>query len=372
MQLTEFINYLVCPTTGDSLQIKNIDSDDKNFIPVLRTGGRAIPIGLTERVLTNPDGSLAYPVIDEFPVLLAPELLVKESSINNYDVVDLQDKKYAEAYAEMEVYNKVNEDLVNTSLTSEDDFIFSLMGALKPDSDYLALKKFFPKPEEKWIDAKHDSLGQLEAYTYLAPVKDKVFLQLGGSGAHAVKALLAGADIGLLLTPMIEEARVAMKLADKFGVADKLGCIIAVGEELPFAQGVIDLVYSGGCFHHMRLDYASKELHRVLKSGGRFSGVDPWKTVLHTIGTNIIGKREKSVFCKPITPERLAPMIEQFSDITVNHHGPVLRYMFLALEKVNLDFPIKTMFKISKIDDSLGKAVGLRKYGGSIMIAGTK
>ena len=259
-----------------------------------------------------------------------------------------------------------------SSITSEEDFLHSLMGALTPDSDYLALKQHFPKPEEKWIDAKHDSLGQLEAYSYLAPVAEKIFLQLGGSGAHAVKALLAGSEVALLLTPMIEEARVAMRLAEKFGVADKLGCIIAVGEELPFAEESIDLVYSGGCFHHMRLDHASKELHRVLKKGGKFSGVDPWKTLLHTIGTNVIGKREKSVFCKPITPERLAPMQAQFSDITVNHHGPLLRYVFLALEKAKLNFPITTMFKVSKIDDSLGKAVGISKHGGSIMIAGTK
>ncbi len=371
MQLNEFINFLVCPTTGDKLQIQNVDKNN-DFTPISRKGGKAIPIGITERLLVNADGTQAYPIIDEFPVLLAPELLVKKGLIERHKTVDLQDKKYAEAYAEMEVYNKVNEELADTSITSEADFLFGLMGALTPESDYLALKKHFPKPEEKWIDAKHDSLGQLEAYTYLAPVEEKVFLQLGGSGAHAVKALLAGANIALLLTPMIEEARVAMKVAKKFGVEDKLGCIIAVGEELPFEKESIDCVYSGGCFHHMRLDYASKELHRVLKMGGKFSGVDPWKTLLHTIGTNVIGKREKSVFCKPITPERLAPMQSQFSDITVSHHGPVLRYVFLALEKAKLNFPITTMFKISKIDDSLGKAIGIQKHGGSIMIAGTK
>lgn len=269
----------------------------------------------------------------------------------------------------MAVYNEINDSIVDGA---DDESLAVMMGALTPGIDYSKISKSFPDPEEIWIDAKHDSVAQLEAYAFLAPVSHKLFVQLGGSGTHAVKALLAGAKNAFLLTPMIGEARVAMEIAKKYGVDDKLSCVIAVGEELPFIRESIDLVYSGGCFHHMRLDHASVELHRVLNEGGKFSGVDPWKTPLHTIGTNIIGKREKSIFCKPITPERLAPMRAQFKNIVVNHHGPLLRYMFLALEKAKLDLPITSMFKISRIDDSIGKATGLIRYGGSIMIAGMK
>ena len=363
---------LVCPSTTESLQlIQSAELANTEYVPIERTGKDADPFGITKSLLVTADRSRVYPVVDGFPVLMAPEVNVKRDDLHNYDSVDLNDPRYAEAYEEMTVYNKICECMVkDASAGVKDTGIMGPMAALTPETDHDVTS--FPRPETLWIDAKHDSIGQLEAYDYLAPLKDQVFLQLGGSGSHAVKALVAGAKNGYLLTPMIGEAKVAMYLAKQYGVESGLGCVIAVGEELPFAAESIDLVYSGGCFHHMRLNYTAKELHRILKKGGRFSGVDPWKTPLHTIGTNIIGKREKSVFCKPITAERLQPMIDQFTDFKVTRHGPFLRYMFLALEKLGIQLSVKSMLKIARLDDSIGKFTKLERYGGSIMLAGTK
>lgn len=369
MDLKEFTRNLVCPTTGEELTLtSSTNKEYQNFIPIKRKGGSAIPIGLTDQILVNPKKNQAYPIVDGFPVLMAPELLVNQEELNNYETIDLKNKKYAEAYEEMDVYNKANDGMID----ADDGSILEMMGALTPNFDFSKIETVFPDPENVWVDAKHDAVAQLEAYSYISPVANKTFVQLGGSGSHAVKALIAGAEKAFVLTPMLGEARVTMEVAKRYGVADRIACVIAVGEELPFKENSLDMIYSGGCFHHMRLDYASKELFRVLKKGGKFSGVDPWKTPLHTIGTSIIGKREKSVFCKPITPERLAPMKKQFKEMVITHHGPVLRYLFLAFEKAKLDLSISSMFKISRIDDSIGKATGLIKYGGSIMIAGKK
>lgn len=171
---------------------------------------------------------------------------------------------------------------------------------------------------------------------------------------------------------MLGEARHALKLAESYGVEDRLACVLGIGEELPFVNASIDIVYSGGCFHHMRLDHVATELDQVLKPGGKFSGVDPWKTLLHTVGTKVVGKRETSVYCRPITPSRIAAFKSRFPDLFVAHHGPVLRYLFLGLAKAKITLPVTSMMKVMKLDDRIGKVLGLSKKGGSLVIAGTK
>lgn len=373
MKLKNIVNFLICPVSGEKLEIVDLSASNENGVlnsdlqAIPRIGSDAVPVGLTDRVLRTVSGSHAYPVIEEFAVLMAPEKLVTEEVFCIHDPVDLHDPKYAEAYQEMEFYNSVANEELNA------ERIFDVMGLLAEFQDIPSISSSFPNPADIWIDARHDSLSQLDAYRHLTPFINNIFLQIGGSGSHAVKALLAGARSALLMTPMIGEARFATKLAEHFGVADRLACVIGVGEELPFADNSIELAYSGGCFHHMQLENVACELRRILTVGGKFSGVDPWKTVLHTIGTKVIGKRETSVFCKPITPERLAPLLVQFPGMTVSRHGPILRYLFLAGEKLNIKFTTKTMMKIMDIDDIVGRFFRIQdKFGGSLVVAGTK
>ena len=305
-----------------------------------------------------------YPVVGDFPVLMYPERLVPK---DDAETVDLKLPQYEEAYTEMEHYNAVGNDGVDGLTDAE---VKRLMAkSMFPDSE----KDNFPLPVDVWVDAPHDLIAQLEAYEYLRPIKSSTFLQMGGKGTHAVKTLIAGADRALLLTPMLGEARFAMALAERAGVADKLYCVIAVGEEIPFKEGSFDTIYSGGCVHHMRTEMAFGEIKRVLNDGGRFSCVEPWKTVLNTCGTKECGKREAGVFCKPIDPVRLEPLARIFSNHRVQRHGPFLRYVFLGLEQFGLKLPLKTMFNIAKVDDKVGSLFGLTsRFGGSMVICGQK
>lgn len=373
MKLETFIHLLACPVTKRSLSITELHNGDSKYdlISIPRRGTETEALGPTERVIAVEGRSTAFPVIEDFPVLLAPEMLINRCDENEWGTIDLQDPKYAEAYEEMKFYNTVGDEKIK-SISAKT--VNSIMGPLLSlHNDISSIADGFPEPAEIWIDARHDTLSQYQAYRYLAPINDKVFVQLGGSGSHAVKALLAGAKQAFLLTPMLGEARYAMRLAENFNVSHRLACVLGVGEELPFVSGSIDLVYSGGCFHHMRLDHVASELHRILRVGGRFSGVDPWKTPLHTLGTKVIGKRETSVYCKPITEERLAPIRAQFHDMIVCRHGPLLRYFLLALEKAGLKLSISTMMKVMRFDDLLGRPFRLtEKYGGSLVVAGTK
>ena len=71
----------------------------------------------------------------------------------------------------------------------------------------------FPNPPLQWLVAGMDLGSEWDCYNHLAPVQNKSALQLGGSGGMAMIMLLAGAAEAVLLTPMLGEARLALKLA---------------------------------------------------------------------------------------------------------------------------------------------------------------
>lgn len=356
---------LTCPRTQRRLELVRLsDSDKRALKKIPRTGFAAGDYGLGDgqEFLTAGDGQY-YAIADGFPVLLYPEMLVTNAAV---DPVDLFDPRYQEAYEEMTHYNSIGNDGADKL---DEATLRSLMGLL---ADIRPAADTFPDAAGGWIDSLHDGLSQFEAYSYLTPIVGKSFLQLGGSGSHAVKALLGGAKRGTLLTPMLGEARQGRALARHYGVADRFNAVVAIGEELPFRAASVDAIYSGGCIHHMRTEYAFAELDRVLSVGGRFSSVDPWKTAMHTIGTKVFGKRECGVFCRPIDSKRLAP-IKRFTNHTINRHGPFFRYPMIVLEKVGLRLPVTAMLRLARFDDAVGRLTRTTNIlSGSIMFAGEK
>lgn len=362
------IDILRCPITRQPLALAEVGS---SWVPVPRKGRDAPePIGAgadADALLITQDEFFAYPVVDGIPVLLGPERLVPANVVDNHEAVDLSSPAYAEAYEEMAYYNDPG------SRISYD----AIMGALATHRDQVpSVASTFPHPAQLWVDAPHDSLSQLDAYAHLAPVRDKQVLQIGGSGSHAVKMLIAGARSAVLVTPMLYEVRYAHGLAVEWGVREGLHAVVGVGEELPLADGSIDLAYSGGCFHHMRFDHVGPELHRVLAAEGRFAGTDPYATLLHAIGTRLLGKREASVHCRPVTPRRLAKIRTVFPEAIARHHGPFLRYMFLGIDKLTggrFVPSVPTMLNVMRIDNFIGRIVaplGIR--GGSLTVTGIK
>ena len=313
------------------------------------------------------DESLAYPVVEGIPVLLGPERIVPFDAATSIEAIDLSTPSYAEAYEEMAWYN----DPAN-----EKSFDLA-MGALAHHRNQVpSIVSTFPHPPRLWIDAPYECVCQLEAYAHLSPVGGKRVLQIGGKGSHAVKMLIAGARSAVLVTPMLREAQYARGLAAEWDMQDKLLAVLGVGEELPLADGSIDFAYSGGVFHHMRFDQLGAQLHRVLAAGGRFAGTDPFATPLHSIGTKLLGKREKGVHCRPVTEQRLAKIRRHFAEVEALRHGPILRYLFLGLEKLTLGRfspSVSTMMKVMRFDDLVGRVVaplGIR--GGAVTILGIK
>ncbi len=229
----------------------------------------------------------------------------------------------------------------------------------------------FPEPRDVWIDATYDGAAQSDSYTHIAPVAGKRLLQLGGSGLHAIKAILAGAREAWLLTPVLDEARLALAVARRLGLHHRLTCVVAVGEKLPFARGSFDAIVSGGCLHHMQTERAIPECARVLSARGRFAAWDPWRSPLYGIGTRVFGKREIEVNCQPITAARAEPLQEAFDTATVIHHGALTRYFLIALGKMRIDLNEATVSSITRIDDFVSALVpGLRRTGSSVALLG--
>jgi SAM-dependent methyltransferase len=332
---------------------------------VAREPGSTPPVGPTGTVLVREDFGCAYPVVDGIPILLAPEMLTARS---RRVAVDLRDPRYAEAYEEMGFYNDRASSATNAIESSNAYRHLEPLLGLSAQQ-----RKDFPNPWWLWLDATYDSAAQGEGYAHLAPMNGKRMLQLGGTGTHAVKFVLAGARNAWLSTPVLGEVRMTLALARAAGVGDRIGCVIAIAEELPFASGSFDGIFSGGCVHHMVTRLAFPEAARVLVAGGRFAANDPWRAPLYAIGTRLLGKREPEVYCRPLTAERIAPLNDAFADGRVIQHGTLTRYPLLALQKFGLESGMGTVRKLGRIDDAICSLIpGLRGMGSSIAILGRK
>ena len=364
---THVRNLLACPRTHQPLIISA--GAGEGLAPIARTGFEAPRFPMTALAAGTASSDRAFPIPDGFPALLWPEV----HGVPAGEGVDLGHRNYAEAYAEMEHYNPTS--LQRAHVIRESD-------AFRTVTRILAARtaENFPEPLDLWLDAIHDTGAQADAYRYLAPIRGKTFLQLGGDGRHAVKMAMAGAANSILVTPMIGEAVFAWALAGIAGVQDRFSCILGVGEEIPLVGNSVDAMYSPGCLHHMSLETALPEIHRVLTPGGRFCGHEPWRAPLYAVGTWIFGKREhgllergKSIYCRPFTPERLRPLGEVFPQHVVNNHGPLFRYPLIALNKFGVRLSLPTMIKIASLDDKLGRGIGLGgTWGGSVMLGGEK
>ena len=359
---------LVCPVSRVRLRPMALSEAEDLLGGRIDAGiGRGYrPIGPTPSVLVRDDHQGAYPVVDGIPVLMAPEILRPAGSLD--PGVDVTDPRYVEAYTEMEHYSAAAardaQDVAASASASRVARLAALVAG--------GAATTFPDPRYGWLDATHELQAQWEAFGHLQPVAGSRMLEIGGRGLHAVKLLLAGAAEAWLISPMVGELVYARALARHAGVADRLRCAAALAEELPLADGSIDGVYSQGCVHHWVTSLALPECHRVLRAGGRFAAVEPWRGPLYGLGTAILGKRDPAVHCVVLSPGRVEPYLEGFGGWQVNHHGAVLRYPLLALRKAGIKLSRPMMWRLSLVDDAISSLVPpVRRRGSSVAILAT-
>lgn len=365
----ESVETLICPATKLGLKLLTLARAEEQvngkFYPradSLNAKGKVSKAaGPTEWVLLREDLKCAYPVVEGIPILLAPEALTVGGDQKSFD---LTDPRYAEAYEEMDFYNNEASDVVGTLERHGVDAILS------PTSD--EERASFPAPWYRWVDTVYDSAALWDAYIHLGETKNRRFLQLGGKGTHLVKFALAGAAESWLVTPMLGEAKFGRELAGLAGVGGDFRCVVGIAEELPIRSETFDAIFAGGCLHHMQTDLALPEAARVLRKGGRFAAVEPWRAPLYAIGTKILGKREDA-YCTPLTAKRVDAMRTGFSSSELIQHGTMTRYAFLALSKLGINVNKYIPWYVGKIDDAVCSVIpGMRKMGSSIAVLGKK
>jgi uncharacterized protein YbaR (Trm112 family)/SAM-dependent methyltransferase len=366
--LTADMDIFVCPQTKLPLRPLPLDQAKEalgsaELVP--RSNADPAPFGVTSTLMVRSDNACAYPVVDGIPILLAPEQITPASRTQKFD---LRDVKYAEAYEEMTHYNQVAKAEAAAIRESEAYHMIEPILRLAPENRHT-----FPDPKEAWIDCVPDCKAQYEASQYLGDITGKRLLQLGGKGIHAAKWLLGGAAEAWVVTPMLGEVYCSIALAKEAGVLDGLRCVVGVAEEIPLADNLFDGIYSGGCVHHMTTELAIPEIRRVLKPGGHFSCVDPWRAPLYKIGITIFGKQERNVYCRPLNSARVAPLFETFRGAEKTQYGWVTRYPALALAKLGINVPLGLMWQLYRMDDAVCSCIpGMRNMGSSVALFGTK
>jgi len=325
------------------------------------------------RELVSDDGSWAYRVDADVPVLLVPEALAGPGA-------EPRDERYDEAYDEMQYYDTLARRCAAAlrraiagrgdadPLRASDDPVREgvRLAALAATSTPLR----FPHPPAAWLHLRYEAAALHDAYAHLAPLEGKRVLQVGGMGLDAVKFLLAGAREAWLVGPMAGELEFAAVLADACGVRDRLFLARAVAEELPFGDRVFEAVFAGGTVHHTITSLSLPECARVLADGGRFAAVEPWRSAGYSLGTTLLGKREP-VGCRPLDRERTAPLFAAFDDANVIHHGALTRYPLVALARVGARLPMRAVRLLTRLDDLVCTRIRLTGAGSSVALIGT-
>ena len=195
----------------------------------------------------------------------------------------------------------------------------------------------FPDPTSIWLDSRANPVSQLDAYRWLSPIEGTDFLQLGGSGSQAIKALIGGASRALLLTPMSQEGLIARRMARYLGISSRIEVIQGIGEQIPVADASIDKIFGGGTLHHLQLTYGLQEILRVLKPGGRAAFVDPNLNFIYRFfeitGIRNLG-REPGAQCYPLRVSDVYKKGLGFRTVKCVLSGGMLRYGIVGMTRV--------------------------------------
>jgi uncharacterized protein YbaR (Trm112 family) len=375
---SSLVTKCVCPLTHQELTATPLEvarlriARGEPLATRVTAGHQSIPVGETETLMLRADGRAAYPLVDGVPILLAPEVLTDPREPVRFD---LETSHYAEAYNETPFYDEEAAQTANQLVTAASladipsDSLRRIGQIYRLPADERAN---FPNPPLRWLTAAMDLGSEWDCFRHLAPVQNRHVLQAGGSGVTAMNLLLAGAAAAVLLTPMLGEARLARKLAQALGVSERFGCVVGIAEEIPLPTASLDIVYSGGCVHHMATELAFPEIARVLRPGGRFAALEPWRAPFYSLGTRIFGKRESNPFCRPLTRERVAPLFDAFPTARYVQHGALTRYPMLAMQKLGARISLDTAWTVGRIDDRICSFIpAMRRFGSGVALLAT-
>jgi ubiquinone/menaquinone biosynthesis C-methylase UbiE len=216
---------------------------------------------------------------------------------------------------------------------------------------------------------------------HLGDVKGKYLLDLGcGAGENSVYFATKGARcVAADYSPGMVE--VALKLADANQVAVEGRTINAM--EIEFPDNTFDIVYASNLLHHIpNPKLAIREMHRVLKPGGKACFWDPLK---HNPIINVYRRIATKVRTEDETPLdiNIANFVQSLFSHTEYDIWIFLR--FYLIEKVNPneerywkkiilehDRLRPTYQRLEKLDRTLKQVPGMKRFAWNIAVVATK
>ena len=201
------------------------------------------------------------------------------------------------------------------------------------------------------------------AFAQLGDVRGKTVLDYGcGHGMAAVVLARAGARVSAFdLSPgYVAEAE---RRAAVNGVS--VGFRVADAERLPYADASFDAIWGNAILHHLDLNRAGAELHRVLKPGGVAVFCEPWG------GNPLLGfarrrlpypGKERTPDERPLIRGDLAPLRMHFPRLRWRGHqlfGMIRRVVKAHGLLAPADFVDKIAFALCPPLENLGRYVVL-------------
>lgn len=169
----------------------------------------------------------------------------------------------------------------------------------------------------RYLDPPADTPYPLEyAFHLVGDVRETVVLDYGcGNGENALPLARKGARvIGLdVSTALLNLAETRLQLN---GVRGQATFIAASAHDIPLPDNSVDVVLGIAILHHLDLERASREIHRVLKPGGRAIFKEPVRNsrLLRWVRSLIPYKQEDvSPYERPLVDAEVASFSRRFT-----------------------------------------------------------
>lgn len=189
-------------------------------------------------------------------------------------------------------------------------------------------------------------------------------LELGcGTGVFLEKTARSGATIhGLDLSDeLLAKARARLPTSSEITLDQ------GNAEQMPYPAAEFDTVYGSSVLHHLDLDAALREIHRVLKPGGRMVFAEP----------NILNPQVALMFHLNLTKEYFGVSPDEMAFSRFRARSAMRRAGFTDIRVTPVDFlhpatPETWLSAVARLGTFLERVPLIREIAGSLLLEGRR
>jgi SAM-dependent methyltransferase len=229
-----------------------------------------------------------------------------------------------------------------------------------------------PRTIERYANARAGTAFPLEyAFHLLGDVRGRTVLDCGaGAGRNGAVLAARGARV-----VAVDISAALLGIARRTARANRLEASMvfacASAHRLPFPDEAIDLVFGNAVLHHLDVPVAAREIHRVLRPGGRAVFREPLRNsrLVRLLRGLVPGRPvDVSPYERPLTDADLAAAAAPFSGIRS-------RVFALPFVRAAESVPVRStlVHRLYRADAAaLRRARWLRRYAGIVVFELTK